>query len=300
MCLLIHQPSTTVFSDAFLADVYQANSDGLGIMYAHGGVLVVRKSLPASSADFIRFYREHAEGRECVVHARMKTHGDIDLDNCHPYAVSDRVALAHNGILSTGNSWDRSKSDTWHFVRNVVGPALEAREDLLRDPSWLSFVGDLIGSNNKFGLMSADGVVAIVNRASGVEYEGAWLSNTYAWSAHRFMSRGRGVFHTDAFEYEAMPRWWPSQVGRELTLPAVSQRGADDSLHRITRAARNSYLRGHLDQWVADAPHKAARLLDAIEEDPTGAAGDRVYKNPRWVADRIEEYFEAEGRGMAF
>jgi len=222
MCLLIHQPAPTVFSDAFLADVYASNSDGLGIMYADGGELVVAKSLPASSLEFVRFYRDHAEGRECVIHARMKTHGDIDLDNCHPYSVTARVALAHNGILSTGNAWDKSKSDTWHFVRNVIGPALEAREHLLVDQAWLSFVGDLIGSGNKFGIMSADGTVAIINRASGVEFEGAWLSNTYAWSAHKF-----GVGTGRAYGYSARVWEWDLDSGYGFTPARPSNSSVD-------------------------------------------------------------------------
>jgi hypothetical protein len=45
---------------------------------------------------------------------------------------------------------------------------------------------------------------------------------------------------------------------------------------------------------VLDAPHKAARLVDAIDDDPTGASGERAFKNPKWVADRISDYFEAE------
>jgi hypothetical protein len=307
MCLLIHQPSSTVFSDDFLVDVYSHNQDGLGLMYATGGKLVVVKSLPETAEAFVAFYRAHAEGRECVIHARMRTHGDVDLENCHPYAVTDRVALCHNGILSTGNSWDRSRSDTWHFVRNVVAPALEGREALLADPDWQAFMGSLIGSSNKLGLMSADGTVAIINRASGVEFEGAWLSNTYAWTParHGVGSPPRHYTYgsTRVWDWEAdelledyrasrTPAAPPRPVLASTSQP--SRRGSDDSLHRITRAARNSYWRGQLDQWVLDAPHKAARLVDAIDDDPTGASGERAFKNPKWVADRISDYFEAE------
>jgi predicted glutamine amidotransferase len=175
MCLLVHQPSSTTFSDEFLADVYSGNRDGIGVMYSSGGQLVVVKALPASVDQFIAFYREHIEGRESVWHARMQTHGDIDLENCHPYGVTSRVALAHNGILSTGNAWDKSKSDTWHFIRNVIRPAVEADESIVLDPTWQSFIGSLIGSANKFGMMTASGSAVIINRAAGVEFRGAWL-----------------------------------------------------------------------------------------------------------------------------
>jgi len=39
---------------------------------------------------------------ECIIHYRMKTHGDIDMDNCHPSRVTDDIWMAHNGILSMG------------------------------------------------------------------------------------------------------------------------------------------------------------------------------------------------------
>lgn len=320
MCLLVHQPSSTRFSDDFLVDVYSANRDGLGVMFAEGGQLYVHKVLPATADEFVDFYRAHAEGRECVWHARMMTHGDIDFENCHPYRVTDRVSLAHNGILATGNSWDATRSDTWHFIRNIIRPAIEAREELLVDDEWLSFVGDLIGSTNKFGLMSADGTVAIINRKAGVMFEGAWLSNTYAWSAHRFgvgsgavrtsyargniwaSGYGYGYGYDEEFEDYQLAPSKPSKVASSKSIvsskPSKPSKSSDgESLHRIARAARNCYWRGQLDQWVKDAPAKAARLASAIEDDPTGATGDRVYKNPAWVVELIEDYFDGETRG---
>ena len=317
MCLLVHQPASTRFSDDFLVDVYSANRDGLGVMFAEGGQLYVHKLLPKTSDEFVDFYRAHAEGRECVWHARMMTHGDIDFENCHPYRVTDRVSLAHNGILSTGNSWDKSRSDTWHFIRNIIRPAIEAREELLVDDEWLSFVGDLIGSTNKFGMMSADGTVAIINRKAGVTFEGAWLSNTYAWSAHRFgvssgvrTSYARGNIWSTGYGYgygydEEFEDYQltsskvvtSSKASKAVVSSKASKAGDGESLHRIARAARNCYWRGQLDQWVKDAPAKAARLASAIEDDPTGATGERVYKNPAWVVELIEDYFDGEARG---
>lgn len=297
MCLLVHQPSSTSFSNDFLADVYSSNRDGIGVMYALGGRLEVVKSLPANADEFIAFYRQHIEGRESVWHARMQTHGDIDLENCHPYQVTGRIALAHNGILSTGNAWDKSRSDTWHFIRHVVRPALALDESMLLDPSWQSFLGDLIGTANKFGLMTADGQAVIINRKSGVEFKGAWLSNTYAWSAHRF-----GVGSAISTRYSGS-RVWPTYYWEDGD--EGSSLGASSSVKRsrsvsgqdlvtITRAARNSYVRGSLAQWVQDAPGKAAALVNAIEDDSTGQSGLLAWDEPELVVEAIAEWFELE------
>lgn len=186
MCLLVKQPATTAFTADFIEDVYQKNSDGFGVMYAEDGKVHVYKCLPRTAQEMVDFYVKHAEGRDCIWHARMQTHGDIDIDNCHPYKVTDDIYLAHNGVLSCGNASDKTKSDTWHFIRNIMRPALTADPDLMLDPQWQAFIGNMIGTGNKFGLVRADGEMVVINEKSGVEFVGAWLSNTYAWSTYKF------------------------------------------------------------------------------------------------------------------
>lgn len=308
MCLLVHQPATTTFSLEFLRDVYAANSDGFGVMFSEAGRLITRRFLPKTADAFVSIYQDHAAGRDCIWHVRMRTHGDVDLANCHPYAVTPRVALAHNGILATGNSWDASKSDTWHFIRNVIEPVVAYDEARVLDPTWQAFLGQLIGSSNKFGIMTASGDAVIINRASGVEYAGAWLSNTYAWSASKFgvgvgvgVRYGYGSRVWDGYDWESgysrsstalasIPTSKPSRVDTRSSV------GNGESLSRVWRAARNSYVRGQLSQWITDAPAKAAALLDAIEDDPSGESGAIVWKDPEVAVEWIADYFERDGR----
>lgn len=294
MCLLVHQPKTTKFSDDFLADVFSSNRDGFGVMYAEAGRLQVARFLPKTADEFIAVYRAHADGRECIWHARMQTHGVIDLGNCHPYSVTPRVALAHNGILATGNSWDKDRSDTWHFIRNVIEPVVAYDEARVLDPLWQSFIGQLIGSSNKFGIMTASGEAVIINRQSGVEFSGAWLSNTYAWSAHKF-GIGSRIGSTRVWD-------WEDAYGYGSTVASSSTRsgssiGNGDSISKVYRAARNCYVRGTLAQWVTDAPQKAAQLLCEIEQDPSGATGEIVWEDPEVAIEWIADYFDrVDGR----
>ncbi|NDD54456.1 hypothetical protein EBZ39_11370 [bacterium] len=296
MCLLIHQKPDTQFDDEFLASVYAQNSDGLGIMYADRGALVIAKALPRNAEEFAAFYREHAEGRECVVHARMQTHGDIDLANCHPYNVTDRVALAHNGVLSTGNDADKTKSDTWHFVENIIRPAVLGDESIILRDSWQRFIGSAIGSSNKFGLMTAAGDVVIINRASGVEFRGAWLSNTYAWPAAKYnMAPSYSTYWSNAYadEYD-----W--QNLSSTTAPAIVPKKKPEpitraSLPSILRAARNSYIRGTLSQWIHDAPAKALALLTEIEEHDAGETVETIKTDGSYAETVIADWFEMEG-----
>lgn len=326
MCLLVNQPKTTSFTDDFLADVYSKNKDGLGIMYAENGEIHIYKTLPANAQDFIDFYRAHADGRDCVWHARMQTHGDVDLDNCHPYQVTDDVWMAHNGVLSAGNDNDMSRSDTWHFIRNVIAPALRGDPDLLLDPDWQSFVGDLIGGSNKFGFVRADGEVVIINRKSGVEFVGAWLSNTYAWSTTKF------GFQTPSYQgsgygykgYSSGREWWSGHgsyygqsvydddykydrsTGERSVLTTKAQEETEDGfaipetseaqLRKIVRAASNSWTRNGLagiEQWVKDAPHKAAHLL-AMYYGDVDDLFSLAYDDPEEAAVWIDDLFRSD------
>lgn len=292
MCLLIEQSETTNFSDQFLRDVYASNRDGVGVMYAEGGRVHVYKALPATAAEFVEFYDQHARGRACMVHARMQTHGDVDLGNCHPYRVTDDAWLAHNGILSTGNDWDKSRSDTWHFIRHVIAPALESDPARALDPVWQSFIGDLIGRNNKFGIVTSAGDSIVINRESGVEFNGAWLSNTYAWPAADY---GVGVAPKRASWYQPgrwdgveLSRWSVRSEPQALT--AAPSRWSGSSLERITRAARNCYIRGTLHRWVTDAPAKAQELASHVASQYEVD----VDADPASVVQLLEEHFELE------
>jgi hypothetical protein len=190
MCLLITQSQhSPKLSDAWLEDFYDYNSDGVGVMYVNNGNLVIEKVLPENAHQFVAFYREHIEGRDCAFHLRMRTHGDTDLENCHPYEVLNQAEhgidlwLMHNGVLATGNSKDTSKSDTWHYIRDYLRPMLADNPGYAFTQGFADIIGTHIGSSNKFVLMDDQGRVAVINRSSGVYWAGLWLSNTYAWTA---------------------------------------------------------------------------------------------------------------------
>jgi hypothetical protein len=192
MCLLVTQnKNAPMLSDAWLSDFYSSNSDGVGVMFSHHGELVIKKIIPNTAQEFINFYRENIAGRDCAFHLRMRTHGDIDLLNCHPYEVLNKAEhgidlwLMHNGVLSTGNKADTTKSDTWHYIKNYLKPMLSGNPDFAFHPSFKALIEDHIGVSNKFVLMDNEGRQTVINQTAGVYWGGLWLSNTYAWSASK-------------------------------------------------------------------------------------------------------------------
>jgi len=308
MCLLVNQPRTTIFDDEFLSGVYSRNSDGLGVMYAEDGKLHIFKCLPANEKDFIDFYNKHAAGRECVWHARMQTHGDIDMDNCHPYKVTDRIWMAHNGVLSASNDIDTKRSDTWHFIHFMLRPALQSDPDLMLDQNWIKYMGKLIGAGNKFAFVRDDGEVAVINESSGVQHQGAWLSNTYAWGStqmggytNMYTRYARGSYAGYQYDDEE----WEATGATGLGFPGQSKSKqhyqpkatlTSAQVSPMIRAAYNQWTRRGLpgvEQWVYDAPHKAAAVL-AYWYDDVGDIEDMVDYDPEGAAEWISDLFATD------
>jgi hypothetical protein len=166
-------------------------------MFANNGDLVIKKILPKSAREFIQFYRSDIQGRDCAFHLRMRTHGEIDLSNCHPYEVLNRAEhgidlwLMHNGILSTGNKANEKMSDTWHYINDYLKPMLAGNPDFAFHPAFKALVADHIGGSNKFVLMDNEGRSVVINESAGVYWAGLWLSNTYAWDASKSAGKNR-------------------------------------------------------------------------------------------------------------
>ena len=136
MCLLViqHQDAPKL-SHEWLEDFYVSNQDGVGLMYAEDGMLYIEKTLPKNAEEWIDFYQSKIHGKFCAFHLRMRTHGEINLANCHPYEILNKIEhgldlwLMHNGVLETGNKSDPRKSDTWHYIDHYLKPMLKNHPD---------------------------------------------------------------------------------------------------------------------------------------------------------------------------
>ena len=193
MCLIITGKSnkiraTLTETKGLLGDIYTTNPDGIGIMYATTKGLKISKTLPKNIAEAQSFInRLPNDERELAIHFRWTTHGNTDMDNCHPYDVlTGYVAMMHNGILHTGNTADTTKSDTWHFIKDYLSEAVHECPPLVHNKGFLTMIADFIG-DNRFVFMDGEGRMSHVNYDQGVEHEGMWFSNTYAWTPSRLI-----------------------------------------------------------------------------------------------------------------
>ena len=188
MCIIVISENKPLVLEDF-KDFNIYNADGAGIMVAHDGKVETFVSLGTPEEIYAEYTRMYELGSPVFLHYRMKTHGDINLANTHPYLVytwedGKELWMMHNGILHTGNDADKTMSDTWHFIRDRL-------QTLCRDfPKWymnehlLAWLGEFIG-NNRFVFLDSDGDSAVVNHDQWTLHNEHLYSNEYAWSVPR-------------------------------------------------------------------------------------------------------------------
>jgi hypothetical protein len=290
MCILIHHRPETQFSVEHLADFYSKNSDGFGAIINKGNEIEVVKTL-GTLADIQQLYEEKILGREAIIHFRMQTHGDIDMTNCHPYQVTEDIWMAHNGILSTGNSADTTKSDTWHYIQDFLRPLLSKNPELIHEPAFLKVIGDHIGSSNKFGFMDAQGRVAIVNKQSGVEHLDAWLSNTYAWSPSKWGYYTQPVTRV-GYNWDA-DGWYYGQ--RQSSLPYYQKGAGMAAVKKSPGMQAEEQRKKMLGQLSSEALGRILRSsYNAMQRNPVGGLVDWVITNPMKAMHLIYEFYKGQ------
>ena len=196
MCLIISAPKGTRPKDELLEAAFLNNSDGFGIFFpTKKGNVHIHKTLPGNFDDVTAVYDNYRQvDGPMGFHFRMRTHGDIDQSQAHPYKILNKkqdgrdMYLMHNGVMSSlVKEIDKTKSDTWHFVRYILRPSLLSSPDMIFEEDYQKFLGKMIGSSNKLLILDGlTGKFVKINEDSGTEIEGGiWLSNTYSLSRNK-------------------------------------------------------------------------------------------------------------------
>jgi hypothetical protein len=186
MCLIIHKPAGVTVPRPLLQSAADHNGDGFGFMAFGGGRRLKISRRPVTHPwELLSIYEDYA-AEECVIHLRRTTRGLSDADNTHPFLVTDRIGLVHNGTLDV-HCHSPGRSDTWHLVEDVLRPILVSDPQVLYGRTFQSLLAGIAGPANKFVFMDAGQQrTVIVNRDHGVELDGLWLSNGRWFDAPRF------------------------------------------------------------------------------------------------------------------
>ncbi len=176
MCIIIYSPDGNIPKKHLHQSLWM-NDDGWGIMFPENGNLQVVYGL--KKAEFFREWKWIKKLNAPVVfHARIATHGNSKIDNCHPFMIPGhgQLAVAHNGIISRqapSLNDTTERSDTRNFVDNILAnlplhfETMEVYRELLSE-----YVG-----HSKLVFMDGEGEVTIVNQKHGFWVNKMWYSN---------------------------------------------------------------------------------------------------------------------------
>src|ERR1051326_183971 len=148
MCLLIVKRPNITIPKYILENAFNANKDGCGFAFSKKNKLIIIKGL----LNFEAFYNEfdkNQKGNPMLVHFRKKTNGNIDDENCHPFYINDKVAVAHNGTLENWTDAKKKKSDTLWFIEGILQPLIEKMPDAYLDKTIKYLLENEIGNRNK-------------------------------------------------------------------------------------------------------------------------------------------------------
>ena len=174
MCIAIYKPKNKTISEATLAECFRSNRDGAGFMYVENKQVHIQKGF-FTFAEFYEAYVPH-ENKQCLIHFRIKTHGPVAEENCHPFEVNQSLGFIHNGIISGFGSTEHS--DTRDFNAKILQPLVAKWGNLsLFQPAIKSLIEARIGYS-KLAFLDRHGNVNIFNEDKGVWEDGVWYSNT--------------------------------------------------------------------------------------------------------------------------
>lgn len=238
MCLIIQAEPGIEISRELMDDFASRNNDGFGVMWVENNKIHAEKFGPTEMDRLYPMY-EQLKDKLHFIHLRMRTHGDVSAEMAHPYYCGFGIWLMHNGILPTKPEHAKEKSDTWHFINDILKPLFASSKNphsLLRTEFFADILNRYIGSNNRivlgdrggFVIFNSKGWHEIDNSKTGAV--GLLVSNTYAWSAQSYgktysystsgvtyvtkkddaapTRRRSSLFTTDEEEeQECLPRW---------------------------------------------------------------------------------------------
>ena len=194
MCLLIYASPGATPTKKALRTAGSNNPDGFGWAFAVGHRIVRHRSMDLEETieSFHAMRAEHPKAH-AMFHLRITTHGGTNLDNCHPFMVTDDIVLGHNGMLPIDEV--DGKSDTRQFAEEWL-PELGIKAMLDVPENFAEL--EKFARGSKLCVMSVnpelDKPVYLVNESDGHWDKGVWYSNnSYKYERVRSYVYGYGT-----------------------------------------------------------------------------------------------------------
>lgn len=186
MCIAILNKSG-LLPDSHIKNSFTANPDGAGMAWCENGEVKTLKYLGSDEAVFLRHYkaiRKQHPKTPILIHCRIRTHGAINHDNCHPFTThSGKIAFIHNGMLNIKST--EKESDTSAFARQVIA---QLPVNFMDRGAFKYLIEQAAGSYNKLVFLNHKAKTLIIN-----EKGGHWSEDGQTWYSNKS--------YTDNYDY---------------------------------------------------------------------------------------------------
>lgn len=220
MCVIISQNEGQIFNKEDFIYAAGINKHGIGIAVWEKEntaiedspvVLKVGRTLPETAEQAWNYYDTYASGKKALIHLRYRTHGEVSIDNCHPFQIISQsegfkqdLFLMHNGILS-GQVCSGQDSDTLSFCKDIR-KFIEKRKYVAvnLDEQTHKAIEKKAGKHNRIVLF--DGKGGTLFTGSWVDYKGFKCSNNnYFPYQSNFKSNDTSSYYRKPLPYYGKP-----------------------------------------------------------------------------------------------
>lgn len=198
MCIIAAKAKGVPMPDEqTIENMWYANPDGAGFMYAEKGKVYVRKGY-MKLKDFKDSLAEVAATHDMtklplVMHFRITTHGGTKPANCHPFPITDsigvlskpmctcKVAVAHNGIIDIEPR--KGISDTMEYIASQLAPLSRAVPEFYKNKHLIEMIHNAT-SRSRLAFLAGDGKIYTVGdfvKDDGMLYSNSSYLHTRSW-----------------------------------------------------------------------------------------------------------------------
>lgn len=245
MCVIIHKPAGKEIAEKDIISAARRNSHGFGYMYFDPETkqIVTDKMLFDKPEDLFEIFKSQVKYEVCY-HFRIKTHGDISKDNCHPFRILSKkdngqdLFFMHNGVINKVKE-EGNESDTRAFNRQFLRPILKSRSKFLKAEPFKRLVEEFIGSS-KLVFMTGTGEVIKFNEKLGAMHDGMWVSNSYSFDAPKYTNSSNSCCNATGRAYRS--RFMDYEYDDTYSWSDYYKRGKGNNVSSITASKETKLL----------------------------------------------------------
>lgn len=224
MCIIaIKSRGIDLPDEEILQNMWRANKDGAGFMYAKDGVVKIRKGFMTYESFIyeLKQLKESCDIRSIplIMHFRITTHGGTKPENTHPFPITDSIGMlkklssttnigvAHNGIIDIRPRPDIS--DTMEYTASQLAPLSRAIPDFYKNADAMKMVSNAIGAS-RMAFMNGRGDIYTIGNF--VEEGGMRYSN-------RSFETPKSIRYFPYSSWEDSEKLWSDYFAEEKEVP---------------------------------------------------------------------------------